>query len=98
MISAVIQDENGNQVGERIDLPAGLFPDLHDTRFVCLRFIDPYGDTVFNRLQVQAMLEDLRLLKTVSQSHDQQMLIQRIEALGEICQKEAHLYLKFIGD
>ena len=97
VISAVVQDEKGTQVGERVDLPTDLFPDHHDIRFVCLRFVDPYGDTLFNRLQTQAVLEDLRLLKT-TKTNEQGELIHRIETLVRVCQKEPHLYLKFIGD
>jgi len=98
IISAVVQDERGNQLGQRVDLPTSLLPDLHDTRFTCLRFVDPYGDTLFNRLQVQLLLEDLRVLETLAQSYEQQNAIQRIRALVEECQKEPHLYLKFTGD
>lgn len=34
-----------------------LSADLQDT--VCLRFIDPYGDTVFNRAQMKVLVEEL---------------------------------------
>ena len=60
MVSVVIQDEKGNQVGQRMDIPTSVLPDLHDTRFTCLRFVDPYGDTLFNRLQVEVILEDFK--------------------------------------
>jgi hypothetical protein len=29
---------------------------------VCLRFIDPYGDTVFNRLQIPVLQDELQML------------------------------------
>jgi hypothetical protein len=97
VISAVVQDEHGNPVGERIDLPADLFPNVNDIRFVCLRFIDAYGDTYFNGLQAPAVLQDLQLLKT-TKPHELVKLINRLEALARVCEKGTHLYLKFIGD
>jgi len=98
VIIAVVQDENGNQIGERVDLLTDLIPDLQDSRFICLRFVDPYGDTVFNCLQVQAILDDLRLLRTTAKINEQQsQIIHRIETLAGVCQKSPHLYLKFIG-
>jgi hypothetical protein len=98
LIGVVVQDEKGNQIGERVDVLSSMFGNLDDTQFSCLRFVDPYGDTVFNRLQVQVVLQELRLLKQCCHSHELQDLIQRIEALAQLCQQETHLYLKFIGD
>ena len=98
VVIAVVQDEEGNQVGECVDLPIELLPNLHDSKFACLRFIDPYGDTLFNRLQLPAVLEDVRLLKMTERTNEQNELIYRIEALVGVCEKKPHLYLKFIGD
>jgi len=97
MISVLVQDERGIAIGERVDLPTDLFPKADDMRFVCLRFVDPYGDTFFNRLQVQAVLVDLQLLKT-TKNKEQLELIHRLETLVRACEKEPHLYLRFIGD
>jgi len=98
LINVVVQDENGIDRSEQVTFPTKILPCLDDTRFSLLRFIDPYGDTLFNRLQIPVVLNDLRLLKTIAGSCDQQDLIQRIERLAEMSQKEPHLYLKFIGD
>jgi hypothetical protein len=46
-------------VGQSVDVPAHIFPHVDDAHFVSLRFIDPYGDTLFNRLQVPVVLEEL---------------------------------------
>ncbi len=47
LIRVFVQDENGTQVGNAIDFPSSILPNLADKRFYFLRFVDPYGDTVF---------------------------------------------------
>ena len=37
-------------------------PGLEDT--VCLRFVDPYGDTVFNRSQIPVFISELESLRS----------------------------------
>lgn len=98
LISAVLQDEEGNAISERIDLPKDLLPRPDDTRFLCLRFVDPYGDTLFNRLQAPAVVQDLRLLGTGVSSSNHQSVVERLQALASRCQRETHSYLRFIGD
>ncbi len=97
MIRVVLQDEKGTEVSQGIDVPSDLLTRLDDSRFSCLRFVGPYGDTVFNGLQAVALLEDLRLLKCC-ESHPHDAAIQAVEELVRQCQKEPHLYVKLIGD
>ncbi len=63
MIRVILQDENGIEVGSPVDFPSRMIPALDDDRFKCLRFVDPYGDTVFNHLQMAPLSEDLDLLE-----------------------------------
>ena len=98
LISITVQDENGKQLGERVDCSSAVFPSAGDTRFTCLRFVDPYGDTVFNQIQIPVILEDLCLLKECDQGQAHQVTILRLEALCRFGQTEPHLYLKFVGD
>jgi hypothetical protein len=62
----VWQDENGEELG-RFDNPgflSGFLPADDEPRTtVCLRFIDPYGDTVFNQLQLDQLLIELASLR-----------------------------------
>jgi hypothetical protein len=97
MIRIVLQDEMGNEVSQGVDVPSNLLTRLDDSRFSCLRFVDPYGDTVFNRVQAAALLEDLRLLRNC-ENHPHDAAIQEIEELVRHCQEEPHLYIKLIGD
>lgn len=98
MITVVIQDENGNMISEQVGAPTNLLSQTDDTRFTCLRFVDPYGDTIFNRLQLTPLLEDLRILRGCSQSDQHEDTFRQIEGLIQRCQAELHTYIGFIGD
>lgn len=61
----------------------------------CLRFIDPYGDTTFNQLQLPVLVAELR-----AAAADASELCSRVEALAgfiEACTK-THTYVQFVGD
>lgn len=62
------------------------------SRLLC--YLDPYGDTFFNRLQADDLVTDLRNLERLEPS----TLINDICALAERCKDEIHTYLVFHGD
>jgi len=62
--------------------------------FEVLRYLDLYGDTTFNRLQMDDLLRDLNRLKNIEDNP----LINEIISLGEKCLMEVHTYLVFYGD
>jgi hypothetical protein len=97
MIRVVVQDEDGVVVSKAIDAITGLIDRVEDRRFKCLRFVDPYGDTVFNQLQLPELREDLRLLRTICDP-EHESTIRGIESLVEQCLSNGFLYLKMIGD
>lgn len=98
MIRVLITDERGKQVGHEIDFASSILPHVHDNRFKCLRYIDPYGDTTFNQLQIVPLLDDLGILKGIVASKDDRLILEQLESLCATCMAETHLYLKFIGD
>jgi hypothetical protein len=58
----VIEDDRGNHLTPLFGFPPSCLPDPDDHRYNLLRFIDPYGDTVFNRIQVAVLIEKLHRL------------------------------------
>jgi hypothetical protein len=80
------------------NLVARFLPDCADVEFACLRFVDLYGDTVFNQLQLPQLLEELQSLAERSfdatvQGH--------LTALSDLVQKasgQVHSYIRFCGD
>src|SRR3546814_3871568 len=64
---------------------------------VCLRFIDPFGDTCFNQHQIPVLLSELRqALASVSDTQTVEHL-QRVVGLLEGA-GHMHTYVWFVGD
>ena len=90
-------DENGNVLATFSDCEV-----LHELLVAhipldscCLRFIDPYGDTTFNQLQLPVLVAELGAAAKAAPT-----LRQRIESLAVFIEaaREPHLYVKFVGD
>ena len=75
-----------------------LLPSHDDESFQCLRFIDWYGDTVFNRLQIPSFLAEWKGLSLKQAPIKNSTLSRGVARLAYDCQAETHLYLKVIGD
>ena len=63
----------------------------------CLRFVDLYGDTTFNRLQLPVLAAELGAAAAKATP----ALQRRVDALAafvETAGAEPHTYVKFIGD
>lgn len=100
-LSVALQNENGVPIHIVLD-PKNhlhrLLPSYDDHSFQCLRFIDWYGYTVFNHLQMPTFLEEWQRLKDKTRSEEELQLLLDIEKLAFDCQSEQHEYLRFIGD
>jgi hypothetical protein len=98
-----LQDENGN-LETKVSMPMvrGFLSLLEqaetDHSYQLVQFIDPYGDTVFNRIQMDAFLEDWEKLFEAATAPELREYLLAVKALAERCRDEVHLYLKFIGD
>ncbi len=89
-----LQDERGKPVAPREALiEFATIPD--DRGFRLLRYVDPYGDTYFNRMQMRDFLADWNTLKPTA---DQRREWKSVREMAERCHDEVHLYLRFIGD
>ena len=101
-IDAQLTDERGNILAEILDplsrvsklIPA--VPDWESTR--CIQYIDPYGDTIFNRLQMECFLEEWQMVEGLAADQDDKVQLGAVRALALRCKNAAHMYLKFIGD
>ena len=101
-IEVVLQSETGDAASEMIHDPHGVIvhslPDPADASYSCIRFIDPYGDTIFNRLQAAAMIAEWDTLKDSFLANNAGALWADVRALIVCCSQEPHLYLRFAGD
>jgi hypothetical protein len=96
-----LEKEDGSHVEELVDyedLLADILPDGDDPTSRLLRYVDPYGNTIFNRPQMSDLLAELRALRERSSVDRQRELIKGIQKLAEECQRTTHRYLKFYGD
>lgn len=95
-----LEDERGNTIDSASDtgVLGRILPELYDTRFILLRFIDPYGDTVFNRMQIETFIEEWKRIYPSEAPPEERTFMCKVEELAERCRSEPHLYLKFYGD
>ena len=100
-LSIELLDESGG-VQETVDdvsnLLRRLLPANDDQSSPMLASIDPYGDTVFNRIQMKRFLAEWRGLWGEAQSSEERAVVTAIEAMAQRCAEGVHLYVKFIGD
>jgi hypothetical protein len=65
---------------------------------VCLRFVDPFGDAVFNQAQVPALMDELRNEVQATVDSGTRAHLEKVIRLVEKSAGETHTYIKFIGD
>lgn len=75
-----------------------VLPSPDDETFPLLRFVDPYGYTVFNRVQLEALESELDRLLYRSDDRPTHDLLASVVAMARRCREEPHLYLRFEGD
>ncbi|MEJ0101615.1 MAG: hypothetical protein WDO19_03205 [Bacteroidota bacterium] len=96
-LTIILEDEKGQPLQT---LPKELFyEELNHTNFddfILLKYIDFYGDTVFNNLQLDDLLSDFEKIKTAIATPSE--TIQQIIDLIKESKKKVHTYIKFYGD
>lgn len=100
-IDAYCQDElGGTQAG--VPDPQMLLSDLVRAEKAAttslIRFIDPYGDTTFNQLQVPTLLAELMAARDWDLTDEQRLHLDRVIQLVRQAEHHPHTYVKFVGD
>ena len=96
-IDVELQDERGQTLA-RYDGPAvtRALVQRADPASVCVRFIDPYGNTTFNQLQLSILVRELEALE--SRTRDgQAQVIRALLAFLHQASDRIHTYVTFIG-
>ena len=71
------------------------FDENKKNSFTLLKYLDPYGDTTFNHIQMSDLANDLeRLRGEISDD----VLIDQMISLVNRCKKDVHTHLTFYGD
>jgi len=100
-MTILVVDENGVAEAQMTDVSnvfVRLLPDPKDTSYRCLGFIDPYGDTLFNTLQLPVVMAELNQLRPKARSEEEREMIDSVIRLASKAAEEVHVYLKFFGD
>ena len=91
--TVVLEGEHKDQIASLSDdFSTGVNLDPQTFRLLC--YLDPYGDTTFNRLQVKDLLQDLALLLAM----EPHPLGNELLALVERVKEQVHTYVCFYGD
>jgi hypothetical protein len=95
-INVELRNENGKAIYvlDGVYLTSAHVPHYSDIRYPYLRLIDPYGDTVFSRYQMVAVVPELETLVNELSSPE----IEAVLALARRCADEVHTYITFVGD
>lgn len=64
-------------------------------KFKLLIYLDPYGDTIFNSIQIPDLISDLAIL---GEDHPNPRLITEVIILAKKSLQIVHSYLVFYGD
>jgi len=64
-----------------------------------LRYVDPYGNTVFNTIQAADLVGEVEQIMTRSDLKPiERRGLARLKVMAERCRDGVHLYIWFIGD
>jgi hypothetical protein len=75
-----------------------ILPALSDASFPLARYIDLYGDTVFNMYQVRDLLTEWDRLSNRATEKNELATLAECRALMEKCLNGHHTYIRFHGD
>jgi len=101
IIQIALVDEHGKMIETvegRVYLIGQYLPSTDDCRSQCLRFIDSYGDTVFNRPQMEQFVIEWQDIISRAKTDEEKKIMYRVLELAKKCRDKPHGYLKFYGD
>jgi hypothetical protein len=100
-LEIVLQTESGAKIDSVADPKnylGKLLSQIDDENHPLLGGIDPYGDTVFNGIQIRRFLLEWEAVSSNAVTTEERELVSKIEELALRCRDEVHLYIRFVGD
>ena len=96
----VLRTESGEQidfVADEKNLLDKLLGNPDPAAFPMLASIDRYGNTIFNRIQMDRFLAEWKSLRNTN-TPEEEALLQAVLEMAEKSKRGVHLYLVFVGD
>jgi len=96
--------DEGHEVKQIVGDAQGVLTHLAISRWsgltgsVCLRFVVPWGDAVFNQAQSSDLLNELSAEVREASDPKVRAHLQKVIRLVELVKKKGSTYIKFIGD
>jgi hypothetical protein len=100
-IDVRVETESGEVQDEVLDdenLTEKLLPDREDGTSPCLRFVDPFGDTVFNQIQIPLVVAELEKRLRTPAKPDLKAHCEAILTAVKATVGEEHTYVRFSGE
>lgn len=106
-VEAYLRTESGEAIRGLPDPAGGTFDaagdferliPYEDRSFRLLCYVNPYGDTVFNTVQMEDLLGDLERLAALNPKPIEKRGLDRLRVISERCRSEPHEYVWFVGD
>ena len=97
------ETENGEKIAEWGDpqnRTKALFPSFSDSSFYCLRFVDRFGDAIFNQAQIPFLARASEIRRQLERIEDRATRnhAEAILRLVKSVKGKAHVFVRFIGD
>jgi hypothetical protein len=97
-IDVRLETERAEPLGEPVlDQPGYLAQALATARGSCVGYIDPYGNTIFNQLQLPVLIAEMEGLQMTLPSHLSGHVSKVLDLLRTGVARP-HVYARFIGD
>lgn len=99
-ISVVLKDQAGTVLASLEEPYRPLVSWADRSKFPILGHIDPYGNTAFNRGQMETLLTELKRIRgALSEfNNDKELMIQKLEDICADGLRKPHRFLWFVGD
>ena|SRR6202021_3825766 len=100
-LCVALRAESGEQfdfVADEKNLLNKLLRNPNPTAFPTLASIHRFGDTVFNRIQMDRLLAEWKPHSNVANTSEEDAVLRHVVEMGEKAAHGVHLYLVFIGD
>jgi hypothetical protein len=97
-ISAVVQDSRGNSF-QRLDDPRinDLVTHAHAATMPMLGWVDEYGDTIFNVVQMELVVAELERIRDTGPGELTEVAVQLL-AMTDFVKSTPHQFLVLLGD